>query len=182
MIEKLKQQINYSQFYGGYFSEHKPLPNDEWLVRCPFHDDKTPSMTVNIKTGMYNCFGCSASGDFINFHMKMKNLDFKSALNDLCKSIGVKDIKIEYKIKETYDYFDAMGEFVSQTIRYEPKKFSQRTKVNGKWVWSLKGVKTVLYNLPIVLNSDKVLLLEGEKDCINADNLGYVATTAPTGS
>ncbi len=64
--EALRQHYtSFDGFYSHYFSPHKTLANGEWQVRCPFHDDNTPSMTVNTKTGMFNCFGCNAQGDFI---------------------------------------------------------------------------------------------------------------------
>ena len=50
------------------------------------------------------------------------------------------------------------------------------------WVWSLKGVKTNIFNLPKVIKSDSILFLEGEKDCLTAKSLGFVATTCPMGA
>ncbi len=46
---------------------------------CPWHEDKTPSLSVDKAKGLYNCFGCGESGDVFNLVMKMKNLDFKEA-------------------------------------------------------------------------------------------------------
>jgi DNA primase catalytic core len=46
---------------------------------CPWHEDKTPSLSVDRTKGLYNCFGCGESGDVFNLVMKMKGLDFKEA-------------------------------------------------------------------------------------------------------
>ena len=46
---------------------------------CPWHEDNTPSLSVDKTKGLYNCFGCGESGDIFNLVMKMKNLDFKQA-------------------------------------------------------------------------------------------------------
>lgn len=46
---------------------------------CPWHDDKTPSLSVDKTKGLYNCFGCGESGDIFNLVMKMKGVDFKQA-------------------------------------------------------------------------------------------------------
>ena len=183
MIEELKAYYtNFESFYSEYFQNYKPIKNNEWLVKCPFHDDKTPSMTVNTKTGMFNCFGCNAKGDFIKFYMDINNKDFKTALDEMCNKAGITKQKIEYKIVKTYDYIDVNNNLVSQTVRFEPKKFSQRRMVNNKWVWNLQDTETVLYNLSAVIKAKQVLILEGEKDCDNAIKHGFTATTCPMGA
>lgn len=189
----LNHYTTFDGFYSQYFSQHKNLANGEWQVSCPFHDDKTPSMSVNPRTGMFFCHGCSAEGDFIKFYMMKHGKDFISAVKEMCSNAGISDIqktepikkkteKIKYKLIKEYDYLDKNGKLVSQTLRYEPKKFSQRTKANGEWIWSLKSVETVLYNLQNVINAERVLVMEGEKDCDLANRLGYVATTCPMGA
>ena len=75
--------------------------------------------------------------------MDMTNKGFQESLKELCKQYGV--TKQEYKIIKEYNYVDEKGLLVSQTIRFDPKKFSQRTKKNGQWVWNLKGVNTVFF-------------------------------------
>ncbi|MEC7118671.1 MAG: CHC2 zinc finger domain-containing protein [Pseudomonadota bacterium] len=59
----------------------------EWCTTlCPFHDDKTPSLRINIRNGAFKCFVCEAKGgDIIAFHMKRNNLPFIQA----CKELGV---------------------------------------------------------------------------------------------
>src|SRR6056297_2857456 len=153
-------------FYSQYFEERKILMDGQWQVRCPFHDDKKPSMTVSPKTGLFYCHGCGKKGSFIDFYMSKHGRSFPEAIKEMCADVGINEQKP--KIVKTYDYRDANGNFVSQTVRYEPKRFSQRTKRNGQWVWSLKGVKTVLYNLEAVINAGTVLVMDGEKDCDTA--------------
>ena len=185
MLSQIKEhyRARFESFYSGYFTDYKPIKNNEWLVRCPFHDDKTPSMTVNTMTGMFNCFGCEAKGDFIKFYMDINNKDFKTTLQELGAAAGItKTVKPTYKIIKTYDYRDLDNKLVSQTVRFEPKKFSQRRSVNGKWVWNLQGIDTILYNLPGVVKAKQVLILEGEKDCDTAIEYGFVATTSPMGA
>ena len=185
MIDKntLKEQISLESFYSGFFPEHKLTSNGEWLVICPFHDDHHPSMNVNIKTGLFFCHSCGAKGDYLEFYQKKTGRSFSDSVNEIGQQVGVQPAQpIKPKIVKTYDYLDMNGNLVSQTVRYEPKKFSQRTKVNGQWVWSLKSVRPVLYNLQDVINADVVLLMEGEKDCDTAKELGYVATTCPMGA
>jgi len=58
----------------------------EYLGLCPFHNEKTPSFTVNEDKGFYHCFGCGAHGDVIGFIMHMDNLSFAQAVARLLES------------------------------------------------------------------------------------------------
>ena len=57
---------------------------------CPFHNEKTPSFSVNEEKGFYHCFGCGEHGDIISFTMKQGNMDFKSAIAELANMAGLK--------------------------------------------------------------------------------------------
>ncbi|MDW2974725.1 MAG: DNA primase [Alphaproteobacteria bacterium] len=57
---------------------------------CPFHNEKTPSFSVNEEKGFYHCFGCGEHGDIISFTMKQGNMDFKSAITELANMAGLK--------------------------------------------------------------------------------------------
>lgn len=56
---------------------------------CPFHDEKSPSFTVNKASKHYHCFGCGAHGDAVAFLMEHERLDFKQALEFLAERFGV---------------------------------------------------------------------------------------------
>jgi DNA primase len=56
---------------------------------CPFHDEKTPSFTVNTSLGYYKCFGCGVSGDVFTFVMETEHLDFSDAAEMLARKAGI---------------------------------------------------------------------------------------------
>lgn len=56
---------------------------------CPFHNEKTPSFSVNEQKGIYYCFGCGAWGTAIDFEMKANGLSFMEALKDLANMVGM---------------------------------------------------------------------------------------------
>jgi DNA primase len=56
---------------------------------CPFHEEKTPSFTVNTALGFYKCFGCGASGDVITFVRQVDHLDFADAIEMLARRAGI---------------------------------------------------------------------------------------------
>lgn len=60
-----------------------------WKGLCPFHNERTPSFTVDREKGLYHCFGCGAGGDVIHFVRQMDRLDFPEAIEALASRFGV---------------------------------------------------------------------------------------------
>jgi DNA primase len=56
---------------------------------CPFHEERTPSFSVNADDGFYHCFGCGVGGDAFRFVMETEGLDFVGALESLAARYGV---------------------------------------------------------------------------------------------
>lgn len=56
---------------------------------CPFHDEKTPSFTVDPEKGLFYCFGCRVGGDVFKFYMLHENAEFPDALQELAHRFGV---------------------------------------------------------------------------------------------
>lgn len=60
-----------------------------YSARCPFHDEKTPSFSVNPDKQFYYCFGCGAGGNAIGFVMDYENIDFPQAVESLALHAGL---------------------------------------------------------------------------------------------
>jgi DNA primase len=60
-----------------------------FVARCPFHDEKTPSFTVSPDKQFYHCFGCGASGSAIRFLMEYEHLSFPEAVEALAAHCGL---------------------------------------------------------------------------------------------
>ena len=56
---------------------------------CPFHEEKTPSFSIDPDKGLYYCFGCHQGGDAINFIMQLERLSFPEAVERLARQFGV---------------------------------------------------------------------------------------------
>ena len=67
----------------------KKAGHDSFVGLCPFHTEKTPSMSVSPSKGMYHCFGCGAGGDAIRFLREVEQLDFAEAVERLAKEAGI---------------------------------------------------------------------------------------------
>jgi DNA primase len=62
---------------------------ERWKGLCPFHQEKTPSFTVNPKLHLFHCFGCHAGGDAFEFLRRHDRLDFPEAVRLLADRAGV---------------------------------------------------------------------------------------------
>jgi DNA primase len=60
-----------------------------YVGRCPFHDERTPSFSVNPVDKLYHCFGCGAGGDLITFVRETEQLDFAEAVEWLAERFRV---------------------------------------------------------------------------------------------
>ena len=61
----------------------------EFKACCPFHNEKTPSFTINDEKGFYHCFGCGAHGDAIRFLTDHRGLQFMDAVKELAGKAGM---------------------------------------------------------------------------------------------
>ncbi len=77
---------------------HVPLKKAgaNYVARCPFHTEKTPSFSVNRSKQFFHCFGCEASGNAISFLMDFSHLSFVEAVEELADFVGV-DVPLESK-------------------------------------------------------------------------------------
>jgi len=55
----------------------------EYVARCPFHEDRTPSLSLSPTKGLWHCFSCGRGGDGISLVMQVKNLDFTGAVKEM---------------------------------------------------------------------------------------------------
>ena len=60
-----------------------------WTGLCPFHEERTPSFSVNAEEKLFHCFGCQKGGDAIGFVMETEGLDFPEAVEALADRFGV---------------------------------------------------------------------------------------------
>jgi len=60
-----------------------------FLARCPFHQEKTPSFNVNPELGLFKCFGCGVGGDAFKFLMLQENLTYPEAIRKIATRVGV---------------------------------------------------------------------------------------------
>ena len=97
IVESIRARCEIEDLIGSYVTLKRAGSN--FVGRCPFHSEKTPSFTVFPATQSYFCFGCEAGGDAITFIMQSENLDYADAVELLAKRTGV-NLPVE---KERYE-------------------------------------------------------------------------------
>lgn len=85
----------------------------EWKACCPFHNEKSPSFTVNDEKGFYHCFGCGAHGDAIRWMTDQRGLEFMDAVKELAAEAGLEvpapDPRFAQKAKQRDTLHDVMS-------------------------------------------------------------------------
>lgn len=100
----------------------------EWIGLCPFHNEATPSFTVNDAKGFAHCFGCGWHGNAISFVMQRQGLPFKEAVELLESENGLRHLQAARpappapKVEQTVDRkkAEAVRRIWSQTVTIEP--------------------------------------------------------------
>ncbi|MFM2668568.1 CHC2 zinc finger domain-containing protein [Vibrio mediterranei] len=91
VINSLKDRVSITEVLDREFGLHqlKRSPDGKHATACcPFHDDKSPSLSINEEAGTYHCFACPASGDALDVLGTESNQDFKRALERLAEYAG----------------------------------------------------------------------------------------------
>ena len=126
-LENLRDRIS----IVDVVSRHVPLTNkgkENW-GRCPFHNEKTASFSVNEQKKFYHCFGCGAHGDIISFTMQIQHLSFIEAVEKLCNDAGIEipvaseeQRKKDKEAHELYEVLNLALEFFKKQLYSEEGK------------------------------------------------------------
>jgi DNA primase len=90
----------------------------EWKACCPFHNEKTPSFTVNDDKGFYHCFGCGAHGDAIRFLTDQRGMPFMDAVKELAGKAGLEVPAPDPQAKERADRAASLTDVMAEVARY----------------------------------------------------------------
>ena len=86
-LDQLRTRITLSALIGR--STRLQKAGREFKACCPFHNEKSPSFTVNDEKGFYHCFGCGAHGDAIRWMTDHQGLSFMDAVKELAAEAGM---------------------------------------------------------------------------------------------
>ena len=95
----LKQQADIVRIVGEYVTLRKAGAQN-FIGLCPFHQEKTPSMSVHASRQFFHCFGCGASGDVFAFVQKIENITFPEAVRLIAEKLKIPMPKMSFSSPE----------------------------------------------------------------------------------
>ena len=90
----------------------------EWKACCPFHQEKTPSFTINDDKGFYHCFGCGVHGDAIRFLTEQQGLPFMDAVKELAAAAGMDVPAPDPRAQERNDRAAGLHEIMAAAAKW----------------------------------------------------------------
>lgn len=170
-------------------------------IRCPFHDDRTPSAGVYLeKDGhwAFKCHGCGFQGDLFDVRSKANGTSVADELRSVNDDppapmkpkfvhATLNDISTPGKREACYTYANPQTVAVEMAvIRWVDssgkKKFLQCRPVDGGFVCEAPPKPWPIYNRARVAKAGTVVVVEGEKCVHSLHQAGFVATTSPGGA
>ncbi len=119
-IEEVRYAVDIIDVIGDVVTLKKTGKN--FLGHCPFHQEKTPSFTVNPEMQIYKCFGCNEGGNVFSFIMKEQNISFIDALRQLAQRVGImlprhKEDEVETKqVEKLYAVNEFAAKFYNKNL------------------------------------------------------------------
>lgn len=125
-----------------------------YSARCPFHDEKTPSFSVNPDKQFYYCFGCGAGGNALGFVMDYENIDFPQAVESLADFAGLQvkreeggfrqSAEKQQQQRDLYTLMEQLATYYQQALRQHPEREQAITYLKGR---GLSGEIAKLFNI-----------------------------------
>jgi DNA primase catalytic core len=129
-IDRIKRETDFLRLVASQGYQVKKHGSDDYVMPCPFHDDKTPSLVISPDTNLFNCFGCGAAGSVIDWVMKTQNLGFRDAADLLRKDFPLAasgqqatpkpEAKAQPDRTKHQDLLQRVTEFYHNTLKQNP--------------------------------------------------------------
>ncbi len=125
LIDSIRSQADIVDVVSDYVTLRKAGKNYKGL--CPFHDEKTPSFSVNPERQIYHCFGCGKGGNVFSFLMEHENVTFVEAVRHIARRLNI-------TIPDTYRQREAgsEAESLAQVTRFAARFFHERLLNAGR--------------------------------------------------
>ena len=108
---------------------------------CPFHEERTPSFSVNPERQFYYCFGCGAGGNALGFVMEYERLDFREAVEGLAQSVGLEipqddprssNEPVRDQNKPLYEALERASKFYEHALRQHAERHKVVNYLKGR--------------------------------------------------
>lgn len=202
--------MDYFSFYSKYFPKLKSTPPKQ-NVLCVFHEEKNPSLSIDLDKGLFFCHSCNAGGDVFSFYMQYHKCNFKKAKNEILGNRESPTLSIA-NVEEAHKRL--LKNESLQNILYAKKFWSKETIQQFKLGWEDERVTIPVFGqdgelanirkydilhksqdkfkgipghnettiYPFTnIQKNPIILFAGEPDCILALQFGFPAITFTTG-
>ncbi|MCK4847327.1 MAG: DNA primase, partial [Deltaproteobacteria bacterium] len=115
-IEEVRDKADIVEVISEYVELTKRGAN--YIGKCPFHSEKTPSFSVNDVKEIFYCFGCHTGGNVITFLMKYETLSFPEAVRSLAERYHIEIKEERYQGKGDDGELEAMVDLNRVALKY----------------------------------------------------------------
>ncbi len=138
-LERVRESADIVEVISQYTDLRRA--GERFTGLCPFHEERTPSFSVNARDGFYHCFGCGVGGDVITFVREKDGLSFPEAVETLAERFGVElereqlDPQAEERRKRRArigELLQRTSEFYATFLRESPKAAKARKYLAGR--------------------------------------------------
>jgi len=112
----------------------------EWKACCPFHNEKTPSFTVNDDKGFYHCFGCGAHGDAIRFLTDHRGMPFMDAVKELAAKAGMDVPAPDPRAKEQAERASTLTDVMAEVAKWYSEQLNGLAGADAREYLKRRGI------------------------------------------
>jgi DNA primase len=116
----------------------------EWKACCPFHDEKTPSFTVNDDKGFYHCFGCGAHGDAIRFLTDQRGMPFMDAVKELAAKAGMEVPAPDPRAKEQAERTATLTDVMAEVAKWYSEQLNGLAGADARDYLKCRGIDAAI--------------------------------------
>lgn len=138
-LEELRNRVPLSGVVGR--SVRLIKRGREFTGLCPFHNEKSPSFTVNDEKGFFHCFGCGAHGDVIGFTMRNSGLSFPEAVEQLAQEAGLAVPRVKPEDREKADQVATLGKAMEEAAKWFQAQLQANAGSEGRSYLERRGLK-----------------------------------------
>ncbi|MHA3839778.1 DNA primase [Sphingomonas aestuarii] len=113
----------------------------EFKACCPFHNEKTPSFTINDDKGFYHCFGCGAHGDAIRWMTDQRGLPFMDAVKELAAAAGMDVPAPDKRSAERAERAKGLHEVMADAAKWFTQQLDGLAGAEARALLSKRGIK-----------------------------------------
>lgn len=160
------------EYFQSRMPDAKITERESNVVKCPFHEDRTASLSLNYRKGVWNCFAGCGKGGLVAFEEKIKGIGHTEAQEAVRRALNLGNGHSSEKPEAVYTYRDAGSREVFQKLRYPGKRFVIRRKTETGYQTGLGEMEEKpLYCMETLVKSNVVFVVEGERDCDTLNEL-----------